>query len=245
LASDPFTRLAVFDAMPDAVVLLDPEQRVLDANPAYLAALGRTLDEVVGRPAASLVEPREEDPESGERLLAGYAEVARTGRPWRMGVSRYDVADPTSPDPAGLQRRYWSVEVTPLRDGSGELAALLHRARDVTAVHEQLLRTMAVQRELTGPEGARALDDDALRSAGTDTVAAALATEVEQLREAMASRAGIEQAKGVLMGEHGIGPDEAFALLAKLSQDSNRKLRDVAAALLDSVRTAPSAAPRA
>ena len=55
----------------------------------------------------------------------------------------------------------------------------------------------------------------------------------EQMREAMASRAVIEQAKGVLVAERRCSPEEAFEILVRLSQNSNRKLRDVAAALLE------------
>ncbi|MEU8165174.1 GAF and ANTAR domain-containing protein [Micromonospora sp. NPDC049004] len=58
------------------------------------------------------------------------------------------------------------------------------------------------------------------------------ATLAEQLREAMRSRAVIEQAKGIIMGERRCTPDEAFALLSKISQDTNRKVRDVAEALV-------------
>lgn len=55
----------------------------------------------------------------------------------------------------------------------------------------------------------------------------------EQLQKAMASRAVIEQAKGILMGDRRIPASQAFDILVKLSQDSNRKLRDVAQALVD------------
>jgi GAF domain-containing protein len=48
-----------------------------------------------------------------------------------------------------------------------------------------------------------------------------------QLREALASRAVIEQAKGVLMAVHRITADEAFALLVTRSQQQNVKLREV------------------
>jgi GAF domain-containing protein len=54
----------------------------------------------------------------------------------------------------------------------------------------------------------------------------------EQLQQAMQSRAVIEQAKGILMGQRRCGPQEAFDLLVLLSQSSNRKLRDVAEALV-------------
>ncbi|MCU1692204.1 MAG: histidine kinase [Frankiales bacterium] len=54
----------------------------------------------------------------------------------------------------------------------------------------------------------------------------------EQLREAMQSRAVIEQAKGVLMATRRCDADTAFATLVELSQTSNRKLRDLAAAVV-------------
>jgi GAF domain-containing protein len=55
-----------------------------------------------------------------------------------------------------------------------------------------------------------------------------------QLREAMASRAVIEQAKGVLMAREGLDAEAAFELLRRSSQHANRKLRDVAAELVAS-----------
>ena len=53
-------------------------------------------------------------------------------------------------------------------------------------------------------------------------------TTASQLREAMASRAGIEQAKGVLMAQRGIDAEAAFAVLATASQENNVKLREIA-----------------
>jgi GAF domain-containing protein len=57
----------------------------------------------------------------------------------------------------------------------------------------------------------------------------------EQLREAMRSRAVIEQAKGIVMADRRCDADKAFQQLTELSQRSNRKLRDVAQALVDDV----------
>jgi GAF domain-containing protein len=54
----------------------------------------------------------------------------------------------------------------------------------------------------------------------------------QHLREAMRSRATIEQAKGILMGGSRCGPDEAFQMLVRASQRENRKLRDLAADLV-------------
>jgi GAF domain-containing protein len=53
-----------------------------------------------------------------------------------------------------------------------------------------------------------------------------------QLREAMKSRAAIEQAKGILMERHKLTAQTAFDVLVKASQTQNRKLREVAEALV-------------
>jgi len=53
------------------------------------------------------------------------------------------------------------------------------------------------------------------------------------MAEAMRSRAQIEQAKGMLMADHGLNADEAFEQLARLSQHANIKVRDVARRLVE------------
>jgi hypothetical protein len=62
----------------------------------------------------------------------------------------------------------------------------------------------------------------------------ALETEVAQLRTAMSSRAAIEQAKGILMLLTSCGEQVAFDLLAHISSNSHRKVRDVAVAIVES-----------
>jgi GAF domain-containing protein len=56
----------------------------------------------------------------------------------------------------------------------------------------------------------------------------------DHLKIALTSRAQIEQAKGMLMAQHGITADEAFAMLSQQSQNTNAKLRDVALSVVDS-----------
>jgi GAF domain-containing protein len=59
------------------------------------------------------------------------------------------------------------------------------------------------------------------------------------LQAALSSRAVIEQAKGILMGRHGVPADDAFDLLRERSQRSNRKLRDIAQSLVSEVSSEP------
>ena len=56
------------------------------------------------------------------------------------------------------------------------------------------------------------------------------------MRTAMESRAVIEQAKGIIMARDHCSSDEAFALLARTSQDHNQRVRDLAAALVEQVQ---------
>jgi GAF domain-containing protein len=53
-----------------------------------------------------------------------------------------------------------------------------------------------------------------------------------QLQTALDRRAVIEQAKGIVVARSGCSPDEAFELLRELSQTRNRKLRDIAVAIV-------------
>jgi hypothetical protein len=62
----------------------------------------------------------------------------------------------------------------------------------------------------------------------------ALRNEVEQLRAAMASRAAIEQAKGILMLLTSCRDKVAFDLLTHISSHTHRKVRDVAQAITES-----------
>jgi GAF domain-containing protein len=107
-------------------------------------------------------------------------------------------------------------------------------------VHEQTTGALNVYATRTG-----SFDDDAIlvgqTFAGYAAVALAnahlydaQASLAQQLQSAMQSRAVIEQAKGIIMGSRRCSADEAFAILTRISQDTNRKLREVATALVAS-----------
>lgn len=55
----------------------------------------------------------------------------------------------------------------------------------------------------------------------------------QQMREALESRKTIDMALGILIATHNCTPEEAFAVLSRTSQTHNRKLRDLARALVD------------
>ena len=83
-----------------------------------------------------------------------------------------------------------------------------------------------------------AFDDDsehiALLFAAHAAVAMAGAQQQHQLRSAMHTRDLIGQAKGILMERHRLTGDQAFGLLVRASQTSNRKLAEIADELVTS-----------
>ena len=55
----------------------------------------------------------------------------------------------------------------------------------------------------------------------------------DQMRQAMEHRAVIDQAIGMLIAAHGCSPDEAFQMLSAHSRQSNRKVREIATAMVE------------
>ncbi len=71
-------------------------------------------------------------------------------------------------------------------------------------------------------------EDVGLVLAAHAAVALAAAQQEEHLRRAVGNRDLIGQAKGILMERHRLTADQAFQVLARVSQQTNRKLVDVA-----------------
>ena len=69
-----------------------------------------------------------------------------------------------------------------------------------------------------------------------------LGEQARNMRLAMDSRAVIEQAKGVLMAQRHVDAEQAFEILRDASQRYNRKLREIAAGIVESTRDGRSAA---
>jgi hypothetical protein len=107
---------------------------------------------------------------------------------------------------------------------------------EVDAVATAWLRRAARPGDVAALESAAPLVADAVRSA-------------EDLRDHLVvppARLVIEQAKGVLMAHHGVGPDDAFDLLRSVSQRRNVPVRDLARVVVDGrspVRPGPPQVP--
>jgi hypothetical protein len=74
---------------------------------------------------------------------------------------------------------------------------------------------------------------------GHDAEVARLRAENEQLRQALCGRAVIDQALGMVMALTPCSRDDAWALLVRVSQHSNTKLRTVCEALVATTGGSP------
>jgi GAF domain-containing protein len=124
-------------------------------------------------------------------------------------------------------------------------------ARDATGrgVRSSLSIPLPVQRDVTGALNFYATEPAAFSDQSIDlaeTFAAHAAVAVanahlyettaalaEQMQQAMATRAVIEQAKGIIMRDRKCNAEEAFDALVRLSQETHLKLRDIAQRLVD------------
>lgn len=112
------------------------------------------------------------------------------------------------------------------------------RVSEEFGVHSMLCVQLFVTHDTLGAlnlysQQRHAFDDDdqavALALAAHVAVALSSAKEFETLESAIASRTVIGQAEGMLMHRYALSPHQAFAVLARESQASHRKLRDIAA----------------
>ena len=149
-------------------------------------------------------------------------EAARTGRVIRVGVEQ---AMERWPDFARSARAagvasYLSAPLHVDEEFAGSLNLYSEQAHGFGDLDEALLRLYTT--------AAAAAIANARRYAQARSLAM-------QLGQALDSRAVIDQARGILMATHGIAAQQAFELLAKESQDTNVKLREVAARLVESI----------
>ena len=235
-------RNPVFQSVSTPNVVLDRELVIRAATPSYLAVTCRDEEELLG---VGLFEAFPENPETSalrpvESLTGSLQRVLRRSCSDRLAPLRYDIPDPESPHGTYL-RKLWIVVSNPIRRGDRTLGVSV-LVQDVTLLDEDLLSALRhyqgllEEGDLRMSAARRRLDVLGAFVATTESHAA-LGQEVQELKEALSSRPAIEQAKGIIMADRRCGADEAFAILKKLSMDSNVRVADVATALVYQVQS--------
>jgi hypothetical protein len=120
--------------------------------------------------------------------------------------------------------------VTPLSAFGGWLP--MDKERSMVDYSDRLSEGLAVLHDLLlSEEGQRII---ALTPSNNTNVRADSTRLVQELSEALESRAVIDQARGILMTRLAYDADEAFDLLKKESQSSNEKMIVIAQRMVDS-----------
>jgi PAS domain S-box-containing protein len=155
-------------------------------------------------------------------------DAIRDGRPHRSDAVADDPRWPRF-GPAAAGEGVVSVMALPLEVRGETLGALNLYSTEPAAFSDPTRERLA---ELLAGQAAVALANARLYESSSR-----LAT---QLQEAMASRGVIEQAKGVLMARERCTEDQAFDILRRASQRTNRKLREIAKLVVDGAGDVPS-----
>jgi GAF domain-containing protein len=237
---------AVFDLFPATSRSSPVDEAVKAALPAF-AELARIV-----LPEQPLGAVLRRVAELGVKTIPGASEVSVTllarGRPRTVAFSG-DLA-------VALDERQYEDGFGPCMDAAvtGQLISIDDTAEDrnypefaYQAARKGVRHTLSIGmpslQETTGAlniyGSAEPFDETARAIASTFAEYAAVALlnaavyagaldEVAQMHQALASRATIEQAKGIIMARQRCSPDEAFTILVRMSSRANRKLRDIA-----------------
>jgi putative nucleotidyltransferase with HDIG domain len=122
----PIARDAVMESLTDAVMVLDADSCLVDANPAALSMLSLPLGQAMGRPAAEVLGAWPE-------LVERYAE-------------RNDVHDEIFVG-EGSDRRWYDLRISPLGASSGRAFGRLVVLRDISE-HRQVADRLSAVRDL-------------------------------------------------------------------------------------------------
>lgn len=114
-------------------MLFDVDLSIVGCNPAYLAAVGRTREDLLGRYLFDAF-PAREDGISYKLLKGSLDKVLETRRADHIAIIPYDTS--RTGEPPAL--RYWSATHTPVFDHEGTLRYVLQHTVDITEL--QVLR---------------------------------------------------------------------------------------------------------
>jgi serine phosphatase RsbU (regulator of sigma subunit) len=120
----------LFTAIPTPYLVMTPDLVIVEANEAYLANVGRTREELLGRPVFEAFPPTADalDDDGRPRIQVSFERARDTGLPDTMPLQKYDIPDGSG----GYVERYWSLISVPILDPDGRTALVVQRAEDIT-----------------------------------------------------------------------------------------------------------------
>ena len=121
---------ALLNAIPDTLVLLSPDMKVIWANQGAAAGLGKDLSELMGQSCYSLWHQR-------TTICAGY--------PSEKSFQSGEIENKTILSPDG---RLWDLRAVPIKDAGGKVISVIEVTRDITEhrkLEEQLQQSQKME----------------------------------------------------------------------------------------------------
>jgi PAS domain-containing protein len=122
----------VFNLMPGMCLVLDRDLTIVAQNFEHAMVSLSLAKDVVGK---NVFEAFPENPGQGgglSAMRASWQKVLKTREADVMPVTRYDVKGEHGP----YQTRWWAITNTPILGEDGTVRWIIHRAEDVTELHE-------------------------------------------------------------------------------------------------------------
>ena len=124
---------ALFEGAPSLYLVLDPDFKIVAVSDTYCRATMTSRDGILGFGIFDIFPDNPADTKATgvSNLRLSLDRVLQFRRPDAMAIQKYDIPRPNSED-GGFEERYWSPLNTPVLNGNGELAWVIHRVEDVT-----------------------------------------------------------------------------------------------------------------
>jgi PAS domain S-box-containing protein len=118
---------AVFEITPTPLMIMTADLEIVDLNQAYLDAVGRTRNELIGQ---RFFEAYPGDGENRRMLADSLDRVLATGAADVLALFHYPIKVGDA-----VEDRFWSCSHVAVRDGDGAIAFILQNSQDVTRMH--------------------------------------------------------------------------------------------------------------
>ena len=120
----------VLEHSPNPYMLLDAELHISWANHAYLAAVGRELDDIAG---SHVFEAFPGAGESHHLIESSFERVLETGEPDEIAHLKYDIPNASG----GMDAHIWSTTQVPILDDSGAVRYILQHPVQITKIEQR------------------------------------------------------------------------------------------------------------
>ncbi|MFD2247723.1 PAS domain-containing protein [Pontibacter ruber] len=123
----------LFLHIPETIVVLSPDLKVLAATDEYLRITMRSRNELIGQ---DFLEAFPDNPDSNESkntmlLRQSLERALNTKKVDYLDVLRYDIPKPAS-EGGGFDIRFWEASHTPVLDEEGNVEFIIQRTSDIT-----------------------------------------------------------------------------------------------------------------